>query len=73
MARLPAGVFTLLMLALLLGFVSLLTTILVDHQAGTLALVRSRGASRRPLFGAFFLPVLGLALLGLLLGLPLAA
>jgi ABC-type multidrug transport system fused ATPase/permease subunit len=72
-ARLPDGIFTLLTLALLLGFVSLLTTILVDHQAGTLALVRSRGASRRTLFGAFFLPVLGFALLGLLLGLPLAA
>lgn len=72
-ARLPAGVFTLLTLALLLGFVSLLTTMLVDHQVGTLALVRSRGASRHSLFVAFFLPVFGLALLGLLLGLPLAA
>jgi ABC-type antimicrobial peptide transport system permease subunit len=71
-ARIPTGVFTLLILAFILFFISLLTTLLVDRQQDTIALVRSRGASRTQIFGAFFLQSIGLGIVALVIGLPLA-
>jgi ABC-type antimicrobial peptide transport system permease subunit len=70
--RIPTGVFTLLILALILFFISLLTTLLVDRQQDTIALLRSRGASRTQIFGAFFLQSIGLGIIALVIGLPLA-
>ncbi|MGZ3647022.1 MAG: ABC transporter permease, partial [Ktedonobacteraceae bacterium] len=71
-ARIPTGVFTLLILSFILFFISLLTTLLVDRQQDTIALLRSRGASRTQIFGAFFLQSIGLGMIALLIGLPLA-
>lgn len=71
-ARIPTGVFSLLILALILFFVSLLTTLLVDRQQDTIAILRSRGASRLQIFGAMFLQSTGLGIIALVIGLPLA-
>jgi ABC-type antimicrobial peptide transport system permease subunit len=71
-ARIPTGVFTLLILSFILFFISLLTTLLVDRQQDTIALLRSRGASRTQIFGAFFLQSVGLGMIALVIGLPLA-
>src|SRR5258708_901457 len=71
-ARIPTGVFTLLILAFILFFISLLTNLLVDRQQDTIALLRSRGASRTQIFGAFFLQSIGLGIIALVIGLPLA-
>lgn len=71
-AHIPVGVFTLLILALILFFVSLMTTLLVDRQADTIAVLRSRGASVGQVFSALLLQSSVLSLLGLLIGLPLA-
>ena len=71
-ARIPTGVFTILILSFILFFISLLTTLLVDRQQDTIALLRSRGASRTQIFGAFFLQSIGLGAIALLIGLPLA-
>jgi FtsX-like permease family protein len=71
-ARIPTGVFTLLILSFILFFISLLTTLLVDRQQDTIALLRSRGASRTQIFGTFFLQSVGLSIIALVIGLPLA-
>jgi hypothetical protein len=71
-ARIPTGVFTLLILSFILFFISLLSTLLVDRQQDTIALLRSRGASRTQIFGTFFLQSIGLGIIALLIGLPLA-
>lgn len=54
-ARIPAGVFSILIILLILFFVSLITAVLVDHQIDAIALLRSRGASSGQIFAAFFL------------------
>jgi ABC-type antimicrobial peptide transport system permease subunit len=59
-------------LALILLFVSLLATILVERQETVIALLRSRGASRRQILGAFAVQSLALGLLAALAGPPLA-
>ena len=71
-ARIPISVFGVLSVALILFFVSLMTSVLVDRQTDTLALLRSRGASRRQVFGILFLQVAVLSIIGLVIGLPLA-
>ena len=71
-AHIPVGVFTLLILALILFFVSLMTTLLVDRQSDTIAILRSRGASAGQVFSSLLLQSSVLGLLGLLIGLPLA-
>ncbi len=71
-AHVPVGVFTLLILALILFFVSLMTTLLVDRQSDTIAILRSRGASTGQVFSSLLLQSGVLAVFGLLIGLPLA-
>ena len=71
-ARIPAGIFTILTLSLSLFFVSLLNALLVDRQAESIALLRSRGAGRLQIFGALFLQSIGLEIIALGIGLPLA-
>ena len=71
-ASIPVGVFTILTLSLILFFVSLLTSLLVDRQADAIALLRSRGASRRQIFGSLLLQSTALEIIALVLGLPLA-
>lgn len=71
-ARIPTDVFIILILALILFFVSLITTLLIDHQSNTIAILRSRGASRTQVFGALLLPGIGVGLIALLIGIPAA-
>ena len=71
-ARIPVGMFAALILALLLFFISLITTLLVERQSDTIAIWRSRGASRSQTFGALLLPGIGAGILALLSGLPVA-
>ena len=70
-AQIPVGIFALLSIALILFFVSLMTAVLVDRQADTIALLRSRGASRGQIFGALFLQSAGLGGIALVIGLPM--
>jgi ABC-type antimicrobial peptide transport system permease subunit len=71
-ARIPAGVFSILIVLLILFFVSLITAVLVDHQIDAIALLRSRGASSGQIFAAFFLQGIILSLIALFIGIPLA-
>jgi ABC-type antimicrobial peptide transport system permease subunit len=71
-ARIPAGVFTILIVLLILFFVSLITALLVDRQREVIALLRSRGASSGQIFGALFLQSVILSLIALCIGIPLA-
>lgn len=57
---------------LVLLFVRLMADILVDRQADAIAVLRSRGAARRQIFGALTVQGLALGLIALVLG-PLAA
>ncbi len=57
---------------LVLFFVSLMADLLVERQAETIALLRSRGASQRQIFGSFLVQGLGLGALALAIG-PLLA
>ena len=58
--------------ALVLYFVAIMTALLVEHQANTMTMLRSRGASGRQVFLTLATQCLILALLALLLG-PLLA
>ncbi|GCE18470.1 ABC transporter permease [Dictyobacter kobayashii] len=67
-AQLPSMGLILVIFLLLLYFVSLMTDLLVERQAGELAVLRSRGASRGQVFGSLLLQGGGLALVALILG-----
>ena len=71
-ARIPAGIFTILIVLLILFFVSLMTVLLVERQIDSIALLRSRGASSGQIFGSLFLQSSILSLIALLVGIPLA-
>ncbi len=71
-ARVPIIVLTLQIVALILFFISLLTNLLVDSQAETLALLRSRGASGLQVFGALLLQSVLLGIVAIVIGVPLA-
>ena len=61
-----------LVLGLVLFFVSLMAELLVERQADTIAILRSRGASRSQIFGSLVTQSVGLGLIALILGPPLA-
>lgn len=71
-AQLPVTSLLLLILGLVLFFVSLMADLLVDRQGDMIALLRSRGASGRQIFGALVVQSIGLGVIALLLG-PLLA
>ncbi|MEO8973265.1 MAG: FtsX-like permease family protein, partial [Ktedonobacteraceae bacterium] len=68
----PTTSLLLIVVGLILFFVSLISDVLIDRQSETIALLRSRGANRRQVFGVFATQSLGLGIIGLLLG-PLLA
>jgi len=70
-ARIPAFIISIQIVALLLFFVSLMTDLLVDRQSDAIAIIRSRGASRSQIFGALMTQSVVLGLFALLIGLPL--
>jgi len=66
--RIPTNVILLQIFALLLFFVSMMTSLLVEHQENAIVILRSRGASRRQIFGALLTQCSSLALLALCIG-----
>jgi ABC-type antimicrobial peptide transport system permease subunit len=70
--QVPITLLLVQVLALVLFFVSLMTDILVERQADAIAVLRSRGASRRQIFGALTTQSVGLGLIALVVG-PLLA
>ncbi len=71
-ANVPVSALLVLILALLLFFVSIMTTFLIERRAEAIAILRSRGASRLQILTLFLLQGIGLCILALLLG-PLLA
>ncbi len=70
--QIPVTILAVQVLALLLFFVGLMAVLLVDRQADAIAVLRSRGASRRQVFGASLAQGVSLGLVALVLGPPLA-
>lgn len=68
----PVAILTLQIVALILFFVSLVVTLLVERQADAMAVLRSRGASGSQAFGAMVMQGAGLCLVALVAG-PLLA
>src|SRR5260370_15945675 len=67
-AAIPITALLVLILALVLFLVGTMSVALVERQTATIATLRSRGATRRHVFGAFVAQGLGLGLLALVLG-----
>jgi hypothetical protein len=70
--RVPLQSLAFLIVALVLFFVSLMTDLLVERQAGVIALLRSRGASRRQVFASLLAQGIGAGIIALIVG-PLLA
>lgn len=64
----PITVITLLAFALILFFASLIATLLVDQQAETIAILRSRGASISQIFGSLLMQSIALGIIALIIG-----
>ena len=69
--QIPATVLTIQIILLVLFFVSLMTSLLIESQADAIALLRSRGASGGQIFGSLFIHCITLGLVAFLLGVPL--
>ncbi len=67
-AQIPVGGFAILVLGLVFFFVSIMADLLVDRQSDSIAILRSRGASRRQIFGALLIQALGLGFSALIIG-----
>ncbi|HLH61976.1 MAG TPA: FtsX-like permease family protein [Ktedonobacteraceae bacterium] len=70
--RIPVQSVAYLIVGLVLFFVSLMTDLLVERQSGAIAMLRSRGASRRQIFSALVIQSTGAGIIALLVG-PLLA
>jgi putative ABC transport system permease protein len=68
----PVALFLVQVVALAIFFVSLMADLIVERQAGAIAVLRSRGASRAQIVGALAVPGVVLAVVALILG-PLVA
>jgi putative ABC transport system permease protein len=71
-ARVPITLLLLLVVSMVVLFISVTTELLVERQIGAIALLHSRGASRRQIFGAFAAQMIAPGLLVLIAG-PLLA
>lgn len=70
--RVPLQSLAFLIVALVLFFVSLMTDLLVERQAGAITMLRSRGASRRQVFASLLAQGIGAGIIALIVG-PLLA
>ncbi|HEX8036278.1 MAG TPA: FtsX-like permease family protein [Ktedonobacterales bacterium] len=70
--QIPLLLILLQVIALVLLFVNMMAEVLVEHEAESIAVLRSRGATRRQIFNSFTLHNIGLSLIALIVG-PLAA
>lgn len=68
----PVFIIALQIIGLILFFVSLMTDLLVERQSDTIAILRSRGASRGQVFGALMTQSVALSIAAVVVGLPLA-
>ncbi|HYX50085.1 MAG TPA: FtsX-like permease family protein, partial [Ktedonobacteraceae bacterium] len=68
----PITVITLLAFALILFFASLIANLLVDQQADSIAILRSRGASVSQIFGSLLMQSIALGIIALIIGPMLA-
>ncbi len=68
LVSIPLTILALQIIALLLFFVSVLITMLLDRQVAVNALLSSRGASNTQIFWSLFFQVLALCILGIVLG-----
>ncbi len=68
----PLAILSLQILALILFFVGLITNLLVDRQADTIAILRSRGGSSSQVFAALLIQSMSLGIIALIVG-PLLA
>src|SRR5712692_3360027 len=71
-AQLPVSSLALLVLGLVLFFVSMMAELLVERPMNAIAILRSRGASRRQVFNALLTQSTGLGIISLIAG-PLLA
>ncbi|HEX6482080.1 MAG TPA: FtsX-like permease family protein [Ktedonobacteraceae bacterium] len=71
-ARISVAILGVQILCLLLFFAGMMAALLVDRQADAITLLRSRGASRRQVLGAFLTQSVGLSIIALIIGPPLA-
>ena len=69
--RVPAGLLSGLIIALLLFFISVMIVLLVDRQAETIVVLRSRGASNFQMFVTMLVQCIGLCIIALVAGLLL--
>ncbi len=67
-ANVPITSLFVMIVGLVLLFVGLMTTLLIERQSGTIAVLRSRGASVGQLFGAFVTQGIGISVIALLIG-----
>lgn len=72
LAQVPQDVLLLLVIGMVLLFIGLTINLLIERRLDAIAVLRSRGASRRQIFGAFIVQTVALGLLVLLIG-PLLA
>ena len=70
--QIVVSVLLLQVIGLVLFFVSVMSEVLVDRQTETMAVMRSRGASRRQVFISFSLQTIGLGIIAVIVG-PLIA
>lgn len=66
--RIPVTILLFQVAALILFFIALMTDLLIERQVDTIAVLSSRGANKRQIFGAFFTQGVGLGLIALLVG-----
>ncbi|MDQ2715207.1 MAG: hypothetical protein M3Z08_09900 [Chloroflexota bacterium] len=72
LVQVPTISLLILVIGLVLFFVTMMTDLLVERQAESIAILRSRGMSRGQIFGAFVTQGVGLGLLALIVGPQLA-
>jgi ABC-type antimicrobial peptide transport system permease subunit len=71
-AQVPIASLLVLVFALVIFFISMMANILVDRQSEAIAILRSRGADRRQIFGALVTQSSAIAVIAFLIG-PLLA
>src|SRR5436309_2351746 len=67
-AQLPVTGLLLLMLGLILFFMSMMADLLIERQADAIAILHSRGASRRQIFGSLMIQSITLGLIAFIAG-----
>ncbi len=72
LVQIPVTSLFLLVVGLTIFFVFLMTDVLVEYQSETIAVLRSRGASRLQIFGIFLTQGVGISLIALVIG-PIVA